>query len=257
MRRLLAIVPACAVLLAACGGGNDDDLTPPATPTIDANRLVGTEWVLVDLAGGGVISGVEATLQFQDLTRMGGNGSCNSFGANVRISGHAITVTDTMQTLIACEDDVAAQELHYMEALRKAERFAFDGDDLLIHASGFEAPLRFRPRTDASAAGTWETLPPLAAGIRQETAVVTLDDEVVVIGGFGANNSAQARVEAYNPSSRQWRRLPDLPVGMHHTNAAVVDGSIYIVGFLTGGNFAPDGRVFILRPARASGAPGR
>ncbi|MGH2608439.1 MAG: Kelch repeat-containing protein, partial [Tepidiformaceae bacterium] len=105
-------------------------------------------------------------------------------------------------------------------------------------------------------AGTWETLPPLAAGIRQETAVVTLGDEIVVIGGFGSNNAAQTRVEAYNPATRQWRDLPDLPVGMHHTNAAVVDGSIYIVGFLTGGNFAPDGRVFVLRPGADSWGAG-
>jgi N-acetylneuraminic acid mutarotase len=108
----------------------------------------------------------------------------------------------------------------------------------------------------AQGEGTWESLPPLAAGIRQETAVVTLGDEIVVIGGFGSSNSAQTRVEAYNPGTRQWRRLPDLPVGMHHTNAAAVGGSIYIVGFLTGGNFSPDGRVFVLRPGASEWGAG-
>ena len=103
------------------------------------------------------------------------------------------------------------------------------------------------PATAQSTAGTWESLPALGSGARQETAVVVFGGEVVVLGGFDGRGAVSALVEAYSPASKTWRRLPDLPAAMHHANAAVVGDAMYIVGFLTGANFAPDGRIFALR----------
>jgi heat shock protein HslJ len=45
---------------------------------------------------------------------------------------------------MACIDDAAnAQETKYLDALQKAERFAFDGPALRIYSTGMERPLRF------------------------------------------------------------------------------------------------------------------
>jgi N-acetylneuraminic acid mutarotase len=91
--------------------------------------------------------------------------------------------------------------------------------------------------------GRWVTLslPPL--GERQEHAVVALGGEVVMLAGFRGDGAETASVEALDPGADVWRRLADLPVAMHHPNAAVVDGRLLVVGYLAGG-FTAHGRIF-------------
>ncbi|MCC7383105.1 MAG: kelch repeat-containing protein [Deltaproteobacteria bacterium] len=96
--------------------------------------------------------------------------------------------------------------------------------------------------------GTWLPIASLRRGPRQETAVVALRNEVVVIGGFNAAGQVMATVEAYDATLDQWRDLASLPLALHHANAAVVAGRIYVLGFLTGLNFAADGRGFVYDP---------
>jgi heat shock protein HslJ/N-acetylneuraminic acid mutarotase len=260
MRPALPSLLFALVAAAACGGGDgneDDQRTPPPAETAastpapsDAQRLLGTRWVLVDVAGVPALDAPAATLEFSSLEEIHGNGSCNQFTGLVLVSGSGMVVDSLRSTLMACADaGVTAQEARYFQALRGAGLFTFEGHELLIHNDQFDQPLRFRPdEAAATAEGEWQELPPLPGGVRQETAVVALGDEIVVIGGFGADNSAQTRVEAYRPATREWRDLPDLPVAMHHANAGVVGDSIWVVGFLTGNDFRPDGRVFVLRP---------
>ena len=96
---------------------------------------------------------------------------------------------------------------------------------------------------------TWITIPPLPGGARQETGVVSLDGEVWVLGGFDAAGSIVARVEIYDPQTNAWRPGPDLPLPMHHANVAVLKGTVYVAGFLTGRSFAANGTVFALGPS--------
>ena len=74
------------------------------------------------------------------------------------------------------------------------------------------------------ASGRWETRATIASGPRQETAVVALGGEVYVLGGFDGSGRVVATVEAYDPRADRWRSVADLPLAMHHANAAVVDG---------------------------------
>ncbi|GEM_PF-5278845 len=101
--------------------------------------------------------------------------------------------------------------------------------------------------TTGGAVSHWIELAPLAAGPRQETAVVAADGKVFVIGGFDATAQVVATVEAYTPETDSWEPILDTPVAMHHANAGEARGNIYIVGFLTG-NFVADGRVFEYMP---------
>lgn len=104
--------------------------------------------------------------------------------------------------------------------------------------------------------GRWELLAPLGDGPRQETAVVALRGEVVVMGGFNGAGAVVPLVESYDPIGDRWRRLADLPTPMHHANAAIVDGKIVVAGFLVGVEFSPDGRVFIYDPDADEWSPG-
>jgi N-acetylneuraminic acid mutarotase len=76
-----------------------------------------------------------------------------------------------------------------------------------------------------------------------------LDGELWVLGGFDAAGRIVARVEVYDPVRGEWRPGPDLPLPLHHANAAVLNGTVYVAGFLTGGSFAANGTVFALEPS--------
>jgi N-acetylneuraminic acid mutarotase len=80
-----------------------------------------------------------------------------------------------------------------------------------------------------AAAATWQTGPPLPVP-RSEVAGAAVRGEIVIVGGFLANGSSSARVDAYSPTLDRWRRLPDLPVGVHHAMVASDGRRLYVVG---------------------------
>lgn len=68
---------------------------------------------------------------------------------------------------------------------------------------------------------------------RTEVVAATVGSEVVVLGGFTLDRGASRRVDAYSPSLDRWRRLPDLPVGIHHAMAVGAGGKLYVLGGYT------------------------
>jgi heat shock protein HslJ len=112
----------------------------------DATRpaLTETAWRLEDLAGAGIVAEVQATLEFTDDGRIGGKGSCNSFGGPVRIGGDTIRVGPLAATQMACAESAAMdQEARYLAALQQAERFEIQPPYLYIYSAGQPQPLRF------------------------------------------------------------------------------------------------------------------
>ncbi len=119
----------------------------------------------------------------------------------------------------------------------------------------FALLLLFVPLGESHAAdvGHWMTGAP-APTARTEVAAAALDGLIYVVGGFEPRSmwtlwraSVSARVEAYDPAANQWSAKPDLPVGLHHAGAAVVDGALYIVGGFTESDdtiWQPSDRVF-------------
>lgn len=65
---------------------------------------------------------------------------------------------------------------------------------------------------------------------RTEVAAATVGREIVVVGGFTADGGASRRADAYSPARDTWRRLPDLPVGVHHAMAVTAGGRLYAIG---------------------------
>ena len=68
---------------------------------------------------------------------------------------------------------------------------------------------------------------------RTEVSAATVGNEIVVLGGFTIDRGASTRVDAYSPSRNSWRRLPDLPVGVHHSMAVGAGGKVYVLGGYT------------------------
>jgi N-acetylneuraminic acid mutarotase len=65
---------------------------------------------------------------------------------------------------------------------------------------------------------------------RTEVAAAVVGSEIVVLGGFTLDRGASTRVDAYSPARNTWRRLADLPVGIHHAMAVGAGGRLYVLG---------------------------
>lgn len=68
---------------------------------------------------------------------------------------------------------------------------------------------------------------------RTEVAAATVGREIVVLGGFTIDRGASRRVDAFDPVRNTWRRLPNLPVGIHHAMAVGARGRLYVLGGYT------------------------
>jgi N-acetylneuraminic acid mutarotase len=83
---------------------------------------------------------------------------------------------------------------------------------------------------------------------QQETAVVELGGKVYVLGGLSFDNRPLVDVNVYDPASDTWTAARPLPEPMHHLNAAVVGGRIWIAGGLRGAAFTAAGVVWSYDP---------
>jgi N-acetylneuraminic acid mutarotase len=82
----------------------------------------------------------------------------------------------------------------------------------------------------------WESRAALPLA-RTEVAAAILGAEIAVVGGFTSEGRPSPRVDVYSPARDSWRRLPDLPVAVHHPMAAGGAGRIYVLG-----GYGVDGR---------------
>lgn len=79
------------------------------------------------------------------------------------------------------------------------------------------------------AAPAWTAGTPLPEP-RSEVAAATLSGRIVVVGGFLESGANSRRVDAYDPRTDAWERLPDLPVSVDHAAAASANGRLVVVG---------------------------
>jgi heat shock protein HslJ len=117
---------------------------PAAPATASAATLVGTEWLLEDLAGRGVLDRVPASLGFPEAGRVAGLLSCNRFNGSVQLGDDgSVRIGPLVATRMGCPPAVMEQEERYARALEAARRLRFDGPFLLLDAEGHDRPLRF------------------------------------------------------------------------------------------------------------------
>lgn len=89
-----------------------------------------------------------------------------------------------------------------------------------------------RPATGpvGAIAGTWAKIPDMPTP-RSDAATVAFEDRIIVIGGVGGPTV----VERYDPLTKFWDRLPDLPVGVTSAMATAVDSGVDAGIFVFGG----------------------
>lgn len=136
------------VFTVSCSSSHKLTTNTPATSTNNSMPLLGTEWLLTEIAGSPVVANSKASIAFLDGGRAAGNASCNRFTGTVEIAGTSLKFGPMASTRMACVDaDISAQEDQYLKILAAAKRYERKDGSLLIFADGFDKPLVFSLRT--------------------------------------------------------------------------------------------------------------
>lgn len=92
----------------------------------------------------------------------------------------------------------------------------------------------------------WESLAQMPTP-RTEVAVVSIGQDIYVIGGFDDSARATNIVEVYDTIANTWVSVSTLPITLHHVAAASFSGEIFVVGGYLEGWIATDS-LFIYNP---------
>jgi heat shock protein HslJ len=131
---LVAVLALAACQSAAISGNSGVTLTEPS--------LTGTQWLLEDLAGRGVLDRLQSTLDFAEPGRVSGRAGCNDFSGPIKWDAARITIGPLTLTRKACSPAVSDQETRYLEALAGARAIRADGPYLLIDTLVAGKPLK-------------------------------------------------------------------------------------------------------------------
>lgn len=102
-------------------------IAQPAAP-----KLVGPEWVIEDIAGGGVIDNSHASLQFLPDGRLAGNASCNRLIGSYTDKGDTLSVKLAGTTMMACPEVLMNQERRLLDILPLINRYDIDDNGTLV-----------------------------------------------------------------------------------------------------------------------------
>jgi len=117
----------------------------------DRQRLFrGAEWVVEDLAGGGIIDRSRITIEFLEDNRIAGRASCNRYTGSYKLRGEGIAFGPIATTRMACAPALMDQEARFLDLLERAEsvRIGRDGE-LRLSTAGGETLKAFQSHHDS------------------------------------------------------------------------------------------------------------
>ena len=112
----------------------------------------------------------------------------------------------------------------------------------LAVASALVAPAGPPPASAQEGAGVWAERSPMVVP-PLEKSIAELGDRIYALGGYPGARITSADVQVYDARTDTWSLGPPLPLPLHHTMAAAVDGRLYVIGG-EAGNPAPGESVF-------------
>jgi putative lipoprotein len=106
-------------------------------------KLSGTNWLVEDIAGRGVVKNSQASIRFDEGGRASGNTGCNRFNGAVTIEGNTIKFGQMAITKRGCIPSLMDQELRFLKALEEVSSFAM-GKNGLLYLDGPNSEQLFR-----------------------------------------------------------------------------------------------------------------
>lgn len=130
MLRFVLVGTLATGALAACGGDAQADPS-------------GRAWLLTELNGQPPIEGAMIDLSLSG-NEVSGSSGCNSYFGSATVGDGEITLGPNLAgTMMACADDVMAQEQTYLNALSTVTGYEISGDELRLLDAGGTVVARF------------------------------------------------------------------------------------------------------------------
>jgi heat shock protein HslJ len=118
-------MPLSEVLVRASGEEHAEDLT---TESLD-----GTEWLVEDIGGKGVIDMAQTTVEFSEEDRVSGSTGCNTYRASSEIEGGQISFGPMASTMMACPDALMDQEQRFTAAMSTVRSYEVAHDGAILY----------------------------------------------------------------------------------------------------------------------------
>lgn len=99
--------------------------------------LVGSEWVVEDINGQGIIDSSRITLNFTENANVQGLAGCNRYTGTYQLTGAGLRIEQVTQTRMACVPALMQQEEKVLDTLTSVTRFRLDKTGAL-HLEGRE-----------------------------------------------------------------------------------------------------------------------
>ena len=126
MRALRSLIPvACLTALLASGCGDDD----PAAPAVGG--LAGKTFESTTVEGHEMVAGTNVTMSF-DQDGMAVNAGCNTLRGAITIEDGVLAVGPMAQTMMACTDDLMAQDTFLGEFFAAGPTITLDDGTLVL-----------------------------------------------------------------------------------------------------------------------------
>lgn len=146
-RTALTLVALSTLALAACG--SDDDTASGSAPTAD--DLDGVTFESVDVTGHEPVADTTISLAFR-ADALSANAGCNTLNGGYTITDGTLEVAAMASTMMACTEELMAQDGWLAEFLASRPEIALDGDTLTL--TGTESTLTLDAVQDADVEGT-------------------------------------------------------------------------------------------------------
>jgi heat shock protein HslJ len=98
-----------------------------------ADGLVGSEWWVEDILGGGVVDRSRTTIQFVEAQRVAGNSGCNRYMGGYELSGKALSFGVLAGTMMACPEALMNQEQRFHQAMSQVATWRVDSETGLLY----------------------------------------------------------------------------------------------------------------------------
>jgi CubicO group peptidase (beta-lactamase class C family) len=98
----------------------------------DKTPLLGGEWLIEDIAGGGVIDSSHANLQFMADGRFAGSATCNRMFGSYESKGSMLTLKQIGTTMMACPQALMNQERKLLDLLGRVASYSIDTTGALV-----------------------------------------------------------------------------------------------------------------------------
>lgn len=192
----LFVAAAAVLLMSACAqpAPTSPASTPSPEPATGAGTIAGTHWQLTELDGKPLVKDSVVTASFADDGVVTGSGGCNRFRAAYTVSENTIKIDEAIgATMMACAEDVMAQETAFFATLSTAGSFTMTAEVLtLANADGTEVA-KFAVQSQELAGTQWKFV---SYNNGKEAVVIVLEgteatlsfaDDKTVSGSGGCN----------------------------------------------------------------------